>query len=132
MVANKIAGMVDIDLNSTVILLISMTRWMNSRKKMVFKFHCDSINIADCVLDIFQEVHLNSTVILLIWKSGYYRPADNKHLNSTVILLIWTGYTIHPIKWWNLNSTVILLIYKCNEWLDKADLNLNSTVILLI
>ena len=55
---------------------------------MVFKFHCDSINM----------IFLSET------------PKVWKHLNSTVILLIWCcKFKVFYILF-NLNSTVILLI----------------------
>ena len=56
----------DINLNSTVILLI----W--SYMKVIKK----------------DGTHLNSTVILLIWSYMKVIKKDGTHLNSTVILLI--------------------------------------------
>ena len=53
-------------LNSTVILLISYRKMYFKASETSFKFHCDSINIEEDMIDSVTLPALNSTVILLI------------------------------------------------------------------
>mgnify|MGYP004527872915 CR=1 FL=1 len=119
-------------LNSTVILLIlkgiidfiagvftfkfhcdsinMQLRRFHWRRICEFKFHCDSINIEFSKHFFISLVHLNSTVILLIWStqsiSLFYRRRFKFHCDS---INICAGNSYNWC-WKNLNSTVILLI----------------------
>ena len=85
---------------------------------MVFKFHCDSINILQPTARFHSTSHLNSTVILLISSLLVTYHDTLLDLNSTVILLILESPFFKILQKINLNSTVILLIFRL--WKSKS------------
>ncbi len=139
-------------LNSTVILLI-LASLLNLNSKLVFKFHCDSINIffqsyhtpdADSFKFHCDSINMPAQQLKHTYRYAFKFHCDsinintlfdngltNKNLNSTVILLISTQaiHLLHcSIFKFHCDS---INITSCNPSKSNRK-NLNSTVILLI
>ena len=141
-------------LNSNLILLIPLQRYVDNGKAKYFKFQSDSINTLQQQRSLHRQRSLNSNLILLIRDWTMLCGWLEISLNSNLILLIRFLRALERQRRTSLNSNLILLIlplfslHRLQDFCFKfqsdsintlvasscsiADPSLNSNLILLI